>query len=234
MPESTSPRPIGRSQANPDDALDVPRSYGGYGSYGAFGGYNAGPGDSGVHLVDYLRTIYRHRWIALTAFTTVFLYMAIQTYSTTPIYEGRVQLLVESVNPSVVTFKEVIQQDNYNYDFYPTQYAILKSRTLARRTLDAAKLWDSPEFGGGGAPGQKPFSVRGALSSAVSWAAGLFSSGSSNAVEPAAGETARQSRAIDAFLGRLTVTPIRSSRLMARRILGDPDGQNRHVASDLA
>lgn len=27
---------------------------------------------------------------------------------------------------------------------------------------------------------------------------------------------------------------IRSSRLMARRILGDPDGQNRHVASDLA
>ncbi len=168
---------------------------------------HGGPGLPGVgfetHLVDYLRTVYKHRWVGVTAFALVFAYMAIRTYTATPIYQGRVQLLVESVNPSVVNFKEVVQQDNYNYDFYPTQYAMLKSRSLARRTIDALKMWDSPEFGGGGG---------GDADGNPAGKSGEGAGGANAAPGPA--ETAAQSAAIDSLLGGLTVAPIRNSRLI--------------------
>jgi len=190
-----------------------PRAQEGYGSYG---GYGVPRVESETHLVDYLRTVYKHRWIGVTAFTLVFLYTAIRTHTAPPIYEGRVQLLVESTNPAVVSFKEVVQQDNYNYDFYPTQYAILKSRSLARRTIEALKMWDSPEFGGGGgaekqSPDAKP-------------AAGVSKSGAAAPAGASAPlETAPQSSAIDALLGGLAVAPIRNSRLIdVRYASADP------------
>ena len=129
--------------------------------------------------------------------------MAIQTFSATPIYEGRVQLLLDPANPNVIKFEEVNQQDYYYQDdFYQTQYTILKSRGLARRTIDALKLWDSPEFGGGDAQQQKSFSVMGALGGDGRLGDGPVLFGSRRTVStPEAGETARQSRVIDAFLG---------------------------------
>ena len=224
MPDQFTPVAPGQPADSPQPPAGAPagpRTYGGYGSsggYGDYGGYGDRPGESGNQLMDYVRTVYKHRWIALTAFAVLFLGMAINTFSATPIYQGRVQLLLEPLTPNVVTFKEVIEQNDNNYDYYPTQYAILKSRALARRTIDALKLWDHPEFGGGGAPAPKPFSLvgtlRGALSGAVGWVSGLFSAAPAPVSAPGAGETSRQSRIIDAFLGRLTVSPVKNSRLV--------------------
>ena len=33
-------------------------------------------------------------------------------------------------------------------DYYQTQYNVLQSRALARRTLDGLRLWNTPPFGG--------------------------------------------------------------------------------------
>ena len=112
--------------------------------------------------MDYVRTVYKHRWIALTAFAVLFLGVAVQTFTATPIYEGRVQLLLDPANPNVMKFKEVTQASYLSEQyFYQTQSHILKSRGLARRTIEALKLWDSPEFGGGEA--RRSFSMTGAL-----------------------------------------------------------------------
>ena len=40
----------------------------------------------------------------------------------------------------------------YDDDFYQTQYRILQSRSLAKRTIDAMKLWDAPRLGNGPEP----------------------------------------------------------------------------------
>jgi uncharacterized protein involved in exopolysaccharide biosynthesis len=154
----------------------------------------------------------------LYGLSVLFLGMAINTFSATPIYQGRVQLLIEPLTPNVVTFKEVIEQNDNNYDYYPTQYAILRSRTLARRTIDELKLWDHPEFGGGTGPETKTFSVSGAVRGAIRWPIGLlsgfFAREPVEAASPGAGETARQSSVIDAFLGCLSVMPVKDSRLV--------------------
>jgi len=224
MSDQFTPAASGQAADNPQPPVGAPvgprthGSYGSYGGYGDYGSYGERPGESGNQLMYYVRTVYKHRWIALTAFSVLFLGMAINTFSATPIYEGRVQLLIEPLTPNVVTFKEVIEQNDNNYDYYPTQYAILKSRALARRTIDVLKLWDHPEFGGGNAQAPKSFSiagtVRGGLNGAVGWVSGLFAAAPAKVSVPGAGETNRQSRIIDAFLGRLSISPVKNSRLV--------------------
>ena len=193
-------------------------SYGGYDSYGGYGGYGDATGSSGVHLVDYVRTVYKHRWIAFTVFAVIFLYMTIQTFSATPVYEARVQLLLDPETPNVMSFKEGMNPGySFGYEeyYYQTQYTILKSRGLARRTVDALALWDSPEFGGGKTQAKPAFSLTGTVSGAVRSAIGLFSSPPPRPpASPDGAETARQSAIIDAFLGRLTVSPVKNSRLV--------------------
>ena len=40
----------------------------------------------------------------------------------------------------------MLEQNQIADDYYQTQYKILQSRALARRTLDELKLWDHPLF----------------------------------------------------------------------------------------
>ena len=174
-----------------------------------------GSGSREAHIVDYVRTVYKHRWIALTTFALLFIVVTIQTFSATPIYEGRVQLLLDPANPNVMKFQEVTQSSYLSEQYYyQTQFTILKSRGLARRTIEALKLWDSPEFGGGDAEAQKSFRVTEAIGGAARWVTGLLSSAPAEVGVPDAGETSRQSRVIDAFLDALTVAPIRNSSLV--------------------
>lgn len=196
----------------------APRTYGGnggYGGYDPFGSAGDGYGGDEVHLMDYVRTIYKRRWIAGTAAAVLFVLAAIQTFSATPIFEGRVQLLLDPASPNVTKFEDVNQPGYYYQEyFYQTQYTILKSRGLARRTIDTMKLWDSLELGSESEEQKESFSILGAVSGAAGWVKGLFASEPARVITPEAGETARQSRVIDAFLRNLTVTPIRNSSLV--------------------
>jgi hypothetical protein len=124
----------------------------------------ARPGPAQLQLFDYLRAVYKRRWTAVTAFVLVVLAVAVNTFTSTPIYEATVQLLIEADNPTVVSFQDVRQQELQTFEFYQTQYRLLRSRDLAARVLTAEKLWDHPEFGGG--PKPRP---RASASAASSW-----------------------------------------------------------------
>lgn len=220
MPEDAMPSKSASPAARPDSPggeSREPQKRGSYGGVGpeAYSAYGEFTGQPESFVMPYVRAVYKHRWVALTAFTVVFVSAAVQSYTTVPTYEARAQLLVESVNPNVVSFKEVIQQDNYNYDFYPTQYAILKSRALARRTMDALALWDHPHFGGGNPQSRMSWNPVALVFGAARWAKNLvFPPAPAPPQTPETGETLRQSAAMDAFLGSLTVAPVRNSRLV--------------------
>src|SRR5205807_2445557 len=84
-------------------------------------------GDGEVHLLDYVKVLYKRRWTAITAFLVVFLSVTIYTFTATPIYEAKVQILIEKENTNVVTFKEAFEQNQIADDYYQTQYKILQS-----------------------------------------------------------------------------------------------------------
>src|SRR5439155_12433783 len=99
-----------------------------------------------VHLSDYVKVLCKRRWPALTAFLIIVLSVCVYTFTATPIYEARVQILIEKENTNVVSFKEAFEQNQIADDYYQTQYKILQSRALARRTIEALKLWDYSRF----------------------------------------------------------------------------------------
>src|SRR2546426_9249402 len=99
-------------------------------------------------LLAYLPTLYARRWTALPIFVVAVLMGAAYTFTATPIYEAQGRLLIEVENPNVLTFKQVIEQDRDTPDFYQTQYELMKSRRLARKTLDALGLWNDSSFTG--------------------------------------------------------------------------------------
>ena len=181
--------------------------------YGA--GYGLAVGDDEVHVLDYLRVLHKRRWTALTAFLIVLGSVSIYTFTATPIYSASVQLLIENENPNVVKFEEVYDQNTGSTDYYQTQYRILQSRLLVRRTLDAEKLWEHPLFAddeGSHELGLNPITW---VTGGAQWVSGLFNDDPPGAeTATAQSESAGQSRVIDAFLEGLTVTPIRSSRLV--------------------
>ena len=79
-------------------------------------------------------------------FLLVMAAVTVYTFTAAPIFEARTRLLIESDNQNVVSFKEVVDEDQTKADYYQTQYNILQSRALARKTLDSLKLWDHPLF----------------------------------------------------------------------------------------
>jgi capsular exopolysaccharide synthesis family protein len=163
------------------------------------------------HLSDYVKVLYKRRWTASTAFLVVLLSVTVYTFTATSIFEARTRLLIEADNPNVVSFKEVIDEDQTKADYYQTQYNILQSRALARKTIDGLQLWQHPALN----PAKKEgLSVASAAAGAAGYLAGFFTAAPVQGEAPEADETAEQSRAIDAFLAGLTVAPIRNSRLV--------------------
>src|SRR4030095_7329213 len=146
-----------------------------------------------THLIDYVKVLYKRRWTAFTAFALVAGAITVYTFTATPIYEARTRLLLEAEQQHIVNFKEVVDEDQTKADYYQTQYNVLQSRALARRTLDALRLWNAPPFGGTSDQG---VSLKSTVLGGPAALAGLFTGGNGpGAVKgtPAVDETAGQS-----------------------------------------
>jgi len=163
-----------------------------------------------VHLLDYVRVLYKRRWPALSAFLMVVLSVCVYTFTATPIYHARVQILIEKEDTNVVSFKEAFEQNQITDDYYQTQYKMLQSRALARRTIEALNLWNHPHLN------PRPngaLTVDKIVAAPVALVSGWFKSARAGET-PLADETQTQSRTIDRFLSNLIVSPIRTSRLV--------------------
>ena len=92
--------------------------------------------------MDYVRVLYKRRWMAIPAFLIVFLIGSINSFRTTPVYEAATQLLIEKDSPKIGRLDTMFQDQDgwYNDEFYQTQYRILQSRSLARHTAELMDL----------------------------------------------------------------------------------------------
>jgi polysaccharide biosynthesis transport protein len=186
------------------------------------------------HISDYLRVIYKRRWVAIPAFVIVFVIGAINSFRQTPIYEARVQILIEKDTPKVGNLNTMFQETDgwYNDDFYQTQYRILQSRSLARRTVELANLPAHPSMQRASEPPSMSFSVTGFASSAIAAARRAISGEPAEAPAQAAPAEPGDALApyVGVVLGSLTVAPVRNSRLVDLRFSStDPV-----LAADLA
>ena len=181
------------------------------------------------HVMDYVRLVYKRRWIVAPVFLLVFALGAVNTLRETPVYQAHAQVLIENGQPAVARLDQLFDSNGYDDDFLQTQYRILQSRSLARQAVDMMKLWDVPKLGSGPEP-HEAISVMGVARGALSWTIGLvstpFRSPEPEVSDTAAraareadttGETEQQSSRIDEFLSGLSIAPVRNSRIVEIR-----------------
>jgi len=160
------------------------------------------------HLLDYWRIIYRRRHLAITVFTVIVLATTVYSFTATPIYEGKAQILIESDNPNVINFQEVVNEAQSRQDYYQTQYRLLQSRSLARATIDKLKLWQHSEFA------SKPAASSPHWTEMFSTTVSAWFEKQAPIEPPLPNEAEAEQPAINSFLSRLVVSPIRNSRLV--------------------
>jgi capsular exopolysaccharide synthesis family protein len=175
--------------------------------------------DDQASLRWHLRVLRAHRGLAATVLLLVLGSAAAFIFMTTPVYEARVKLLIEADAPNVVTFKEVVEQDAADLDRYETELGMLRSRSLARKTIDACNLWNVSELS---AVRQVPL---------LSFVSARLPSRWRPLRE--GDETTKESRTIDAFLSRLTLSYRADNRLVDVRVRSEDPHRAAEIANTL-
>ena len=156
----------------------------------------------------YLRAVYRRRRLAAAAFLITFCAAVLYAIAATPIYRATTRLLVEDRNPRVVSFQEVIVQRRTSAaQLATTQRDTLRSRALARATIDRLGLWDHPEFSG--AYGTATLRYGRLASRAVS-----AMPSATPADIPQSSKARREATAVSSLMGNLEIGAGRNSRVV--------------------
>ena len=156
-----------------------------------------------IELLDYWRVLVTRRWIVLAVLLTVATVTAIHTFKQVPIYRATVRIQIDRENPNILSFQDVYSIDSVTDDALQTQYEILEARSLARRVIEDLRLIDHPEF----QPGEP-----GIVDTFVQSIVGIFAQ--DREPNTAADEGDELRGIIGAYLGRVTVSPVRSARLV--------------------
>jgi len=159
-----------------------------------------------VELRDYWKVIRKRKWTIISFTFIVLIATGVMTFTTKPVYRATATIQINRENPQIVDFKEIFSANTADWDYYQTQYKILESRSLARRTIHALNLSEHPEFLPGPQTAYQKW--KGKILTSI---LGLFTSPRE---EVSASETKKETLLVNQFLGRLKIEPIRNSMLV--------------------
>ncbi|MDY6838783.1 MAG: polysaccharide biosynthesis tyrosine autokinase [Thermodesulfobacteriota bacterium] len=169
-----------------------------------------------IDLRDYLRVILKRRWTVMTVFVIILISVAIYTFTATPIYQATTRLVIERENPNVVSVEEVMAVDASGTDYYQTQYKIVESRTVAREVIRRLNLENSEEFFPTPKDDLLSSLKRSVVETVASWKESITSLLKIEEEKGADGSEAYapDTALVSDFIDRITVGPIRNSRLV--------------------
>ncbi len=167
-----------------------------------------------IGLREYLRVLRKRKWTIAAVFTLIVLTVTIFSLSATPIYQASTRLIIDKENPNVMSIQEVMAVDASGTDYYQTQYKIIESRSVARDVVMALRLHENREFAP--EPGADFLSRwKQAVSDTLNaWKETLSSLFNTRENLPPESDLTEDAKIIDDFLARLSVEPIRNSRLV--------------------
>lgn len=139
-----------------------------------------------INLREYWEKIRRRKGSVLSVALGVFILGAFWTFIQRPVYTAKSTLLIEK-EPNILSFDQVLQIQAMGDDFYQTQYRLLSGRGLADTVVDRLKLYENAEFVGKPEKRKKP-------------------------IDPT--DHVFREGLIDGFLARLSVKPVRLTRLV--------------------
>lgn len=167
-----------------------------------------------IHLRDYIRILAKRKWLIISSFIVIFASTALFTFTMEPVFEASAKIVIEKENPNVVSIQEVLALDANDSDYSQTQFEILQSRTVARKVIERLDLANTEEFNP--APKDDVISVlkqtlRDGLA-AISYSIKSLLTPQDQLEQALKDES--DSKLVDNFLGRLSIDPVRNSRVV--------------------
>jgi capsular exopolysaccharide synthesis family protein len=160
----------------------------------------SGAADDEVHFRDLWHVVVKRKWSIVAFFVIVVVATAIGTLMQTPIYRAEITLRIDSEASKIIPFKDGVQFDTGDPDYFQTQLELLKSRALAERVVAQMKLKPAVAT----APQPRP------------WWEEVFRKESAQQAPPSAEEAnkAAARNAADSFRGGLSVIPIKNTKMV--------------------
>jgi succinoglycan biosynthesis transport protein ExoP len=113
-----------------------------------------------VHLSHYWNIIQKRWKVAASILAVVMLGTFLASYFSKPLYRSQIQLQIERESPNQLTIEDLFGIAPSEQEFLQTQFVLLRSRGLAQRVIDDAKLLNDPQFYPPGIAGKTPAEVR--------------------------------------------------------------------------
>src|SRR5947209_7923521 len=97
-------------------------------------------------LGAYWHILLRRRWTILSVVAILTTMGAIASFRMKPIYRSTASVEVDSETPQIQTLNDSSQQMPMDQDFLRTQIQVLKTDSLAWRTIEQLRLGENPSF----------------------------------------------------------------------------------------
>ena len=180
----------------------------------------------GLSLQHYWAVIRKHYALLGTFFGGTLFATALTLFLMPPTYKAETTLLIERNTPQILDFRAVLADTVglESYDFYKTQYEILKSRALAARVIQEQALATDPMFTGAWRDAwlstRLVDAVKGGAVMAKEWLKHWLSS-----PEPVEDDSlAAQEQLIDRYLDMMEIVPTQKTQLV-KVAFSTPDRQ---------
>ena len=174
--------------------------------------------DSDVQILDRLNAIYKHRQIVVTVFLLILIGVVLRTYTTIPMYRATSRVLIEDERAGSVAGFNSPTSGDYSQDpepYYQTQYRILTGRELGAKVVRNLHLEDVAEFNG---RGPQPTALAAVFGTMRRQALAPIRSLMGQPPEPgptsAPANPVSEEVLIHGFISRVSVEPVRNSRLV--------------------
>ncbi|MEH6518311.1 MAG: polysaccharide biosynthesis tyrosine autokinase [Halioglobus sp.] len=99
-----------------------------------------------IDLQHYWRIV-RQSWMGILGLAIVVsMLTALSVMRVTPIYRASATILIESQQPNTVSIQAVYSMQYRSYQYFATQFEIIKNRDIAELAADKLDLWNHPTF----------------------------------------------------------------------------------------
>jgi capsular exopolysaccharide synthesis family protein len=163
-------------------------------------------------LREYWRVIRRHLALIMAVVTSAILLAGVVIFTITPVYTASAVILINPQPPQVLDIKQLTVQPTAGeeQDYYKTQYALLRSRSLAAKVIHDLGLENNQLLTGAGSQGLL-VGVWTALRQAID----ALGDGAHDVRGSAGGDGyGISAQAINAYLSRLNIEPEFGTRLV--------------------
>jgi capsular exopolysaccharide synthesis family protein len=133
-PELSSPPSGARTPVSPIPAQPAPQ------------GFAPGQDDDFIDLTRLINAVLQHKWAILALAFAISLITGLWVKAQEPTYRASASVVLEATEANLLTPDPYNYSNSYQYDYFQTQFEILKSRSLAERVARKLQLHKHPIF----------------------------------------------------------------------------------------